>query len=238
MLRWVCIIFVVLIGVWKKSRVVYCFWTGRNSMSSNRRQCYDSIRHNVGVPVILVTPKNLSKFIKTRHPLHPAYDYLSEVHKADYLRTYFMHHYGGGYTDIKMTTMNWNAYFDSLENSDKLANGYTEIENGSASPNEAIREQWKELIGNGAYIFKPQTIITRQWINALHQKLDRKLEALRNHPAHGPRDCTGSTEYTESPSKYPLRWAELLGEHFHDIIYPHRDKLLHDLPPINTISYK
>ena len=72
-------------------------------MSDKRKKCLDSIKQNIGVKVILITPNNLDKYILKDYPLHKSYKYLSEVHKSDYLRTYFMHHYGGGYTDIKNT---------------------------------------------------------------------------------------------------------------------------------------
>lgn len=62
-------------------------------------------------------------------PLHKAFQYLSPVHKSDYLRAYFMHFYGGGYADIKHIHFNWFAYFEKLYNGpqDKYAIGYHEI---------------------------------------------------------------------------------------------------------------
>ena len=38
-------------------------------------------------------------------------------------------------------------------------------------------------------------------------------------------------------SKYPLQWAEILGTIFHDLCYEYRDKLLYELPPVNTTNY-
>ena len=88
---------------------VYCFWTGNNEMSETRKKCLNTIK-NTNLNVILITPDNLNEYIN--EPLHEGYKYLSEVHKADYLRTYFMHFYGGGYTDVKETTEDW---LDSVE---------------------------------------------------------------------------------------------------------------------------
>jgi hypothetical protein len=50
------------------------------------------------------------------YPLHPAFKYLSYVHKSDYLRSYFMHFYGGGYADIKKysSNNNWKECFNLL----------------------------------------------------------------------------------------------------------------------------
>ena len=49
----------------------------------------------------------LDKYILQEHPLHQSFNYLSETHKADYLRTYFMRFHGGGYSDIKKTSGSW-----------------------------------------------------------------------------------------------------------------------------------
>lgn len=141
-----------------------------------------------------------------------------------------MHHHGGGYTDIKMTKTDWSPYFDSMDSTGYWANGYTEIPGGSASSNSNITQNYKQLIGNCSYIFRPGTLLTASWIDALHKKLDQKLQQVIENPPQGARDCTGSTEYSSTPSTYPFRWAELLGEHFHDIMYPYQDRILHELP--------
>ena len=108
------------------NKVVYVLWTGNNKMSEKRKKCYESIKKNIGVPVILITPKNLHKYILKDYPLHPAYEYLSLNHRSDYLRTYFMHVHGGGYTDIKQTNVNWLPFFKKLESkNDKWCSGYT-----------------------------------------------------------------------------------------------------------------
>jgi hypothetical protein len=220
-------------------KIIYIFWTGNNEMSEPRRKCLDSIYKNIGVEVKLITPKNLNQYIKKDYPLHPAYEYLSLVHKSDYLRTYFMHHYGGGYTDIKNTTVNWKPFFDNLNKTNNfIVNGYTEIASGSASSNPEILKNYKKLIGNGSYIFKKNTKLTQEWINILHKKLDKKYDLLVKNPALEPNDYLNSTEYSSSPSKYPFQWAELLGQHFHDVIYKFKDQILHDLPTIDTNNYR
>ena len=126
-----------------------------------------------------MTPSNLNKYILPDYPLHEAYPYLSETHKADYLRCYFMHHYGGGYTDIKPTTKSWIPSFDKLNNSDKYAIGYQEIKGGVCSNNPIVVQKYDELIGNGAYIFKPYTPITYEWREKTDKILDDKLHLLK-----------------------------------------------------------
>lgn len=68
--------------------------------------------------IIFIDKNNLKNYILHDYPLHNGYEYLSAVHKADYLRTYFMNFYGGGYSDIKKTTGSWKKSFEDLYNSD------------------------------------------------------------------------------------------------------------------------
>ena len=51
--------------------------------------------------IIFINKDNLKNYILKEHPLHKGFKYLSSIHQADYMRCYLMHHYGGGYTDIK-----------------------------------------------------------------------------------------------------------------------------------------
>ena len=87
-------------------RKIYTFWTGNNPMSESRQSHFELLKLVSGVEVVLITPNNLSEYILPEYPLHHAFKYLSLVHKADYLRCYFMHHYGGGYSDIKAAQYN------------------------------------------------------------------------------------------------------------------------------------
>lgn len=101
-----------------------CILDRLNPMSNNRRRSITSLQAVAGVPVVLVTPENLPQFIQPNAPLHPAFEYLSLVHKSDYLRCYFMHHLGGGYSDIKPCRHNWLASFEQLEASPAYAIGW------------------------------------------------------------------------------------------------------------------
>ena len=216
------------------NRVVYIFWTGNNKMNENRNKCYESIKKNIGVPVILITPKNLHKYILKDYPPHPAYKYLSLIHKSDYLRTYFMHVHGGGYTDIKKTTVNWLPFFEKLESkNDKWCSGYTEIAGGTGSSDPYIQKNYKKFIGNCSYIFKPRTKLTEEWFNIVNKKLDEKFEQLKKNPG---RLCDAQQNCEHS--KYPVYWIYFLGAHFHDVLKQYTDKCLHDLPIINTSNYR
>jgi len=73
-------------------------------MSRQRHLCLEQLKKVTLCEVVLVTPHSLGKYLLDDHPLYPSFFYLSQTHKADYLRTYFMRFHGGGYTDIKQTT--------------------------------------------------------------------------------------------------------------------------------------
>lgn len=196
-------------------RVVYCFWTGENILTPNRIKSLKYIKQNVGVEVKLITNDNLKNYILKETPLHSAYPYLSNVHKADYLRTYFMHHYGGGYADIKRHDNNWLEAFIQLEtNPNFWIIGYPETcENDIAALHGgfgiALKKHYAYLIGNGSYICKPYTPFTYSWINNLHKKLDEKELLLRKNPGGVWGNEIG----------YPLMWSEILGQIFHPLCY-------------------
>jgi hypothetical protein len=71
---------------------LFCFWTGDNPMTPNRLKALSTMR-NSGLDVIFLTQKNIDTWVLDADPLHPAYQYLSAIHRADYLRMYFMHNY-------------------------------------------------------------------------------------------------------------------------------------------------
>jgi len=215
-----------------ESRCIFCMWTGDNPMSTDRIQALWSIFNNTGCPVIFVNKYNLSEWIHPEYPLHPAFEFLSSTHKSDYLRCYFMHHYGGGYTDIKQTTKKWGVFFDQLKNSSRLALGYQELAHGIPHLNnllgDEIRKNHMDVIGLCSFIFKKNSSITSKWYSDTNALLDRKLSELIEFPAQHPQDQFSVILPDNSVSKYPLRWAELLGEIFHPIIYKFKDSLLKD----------
>jgi hypothetical protein len=212
------------------SRTVFCLWTGDEMLSDNRLRAIWSIISNTGCPVAFINKQSLADWIVPEHPLHPAWPYLSSTHKADYLRCYLMHYYGGGYTDIKRTQTRWPGFFEALEHSDKFALGYTELPNGiphlKNELGDRLRAAYAELIGLCAFIFKKETPLTTAWLTRTEGLLDAKLPLLREHPACHPLDQTDVLLPNGQPSPYPLRWAELLGEIFHPLIHEYRHTLI------------
>ena len=217
---------------------IFIFWTGDNEITENRKQSIEQLRITTEVNITVITKENLNEYILPSDPLHPAYEYLSLVHKADYLRTYFMHFYGGGYTDIKKTTSTWKPAFDMLYNSDKWINGYSEIADKAKYPDgygddfKIIEYDWSVLLGNCCYICKPKTPLTQEWYNEMLELLNQKLELLKLHPALHPRD-----HYDLNGSKYPLYWEEMLGKIFHKVSFKYKDHLMNTLPMCSFTDY-
>lgn len=213
---------------------IYCFWTGTNDMSENRKRCLSQLKQTSGCNVILVDPSNLQNYILPEHPIHPAFEYLSLTHKADYLRTYFMHFHGGGYSDIKETGGSWiDAFKELYSNDEKWICGYREVPHGVAYPPN--RDKWRELIGNGAYICKPQTQLTTEWYSEMIALLDTKLERLKQFPATHPQEQGDSRpDY----NGYPMEWNEMLGRIFHKICYKYKERLMNKLPLLSFCNYR
>ncbi len=207
--------------LFKFPRIIYVFWTGENEMSDNRKSCIESIKKNAGVEVVLVTPTNLDSFILSDYPLHSAFEYLSHVHKSDYLRCYFMYHFGGGYSDVKMCTKNWVNAFEKLEKSKKWLLGYREIKTRALAKAEGnmkldMHKHYLSVIGNCAYICRPKNPFCKEWYDELHIRLDNYAEALKNNPGNIFGDNQG----------YPISWSYILGDIFHPLCLKYTENII------------
>tara|TARA_B100001778_G_scaffold185257_1_gene152575 strand:+ start:8797 stop:9438 length:642 start_codon:yes stop_codon:yes gene_type:complete len=209
---------------------IYILWTEDNPLTENRINSINQLKVISECNIILINNENLSKYILSEYPLHPAYNYLSAVHKSDYLRTYLMHFHGGGYSDIKNTKGSWKKSFENLYNSNKWIIGYPEIRNGNART--VPQESYNKLIGNGCYICKKRTPLTNEWYNNLIYILNNKLSELKIYPAKNLRDC--NTKH----NKYPIKWTEILGDIYHPLILKYNDKVLRTLPMCICNNYK
>lgn len=182
----------------KVPEIIYCFWTGNNEMSENRKKGLQTLQKNSGIPVKLITPENLNEYIKEDAPLHKGYNLLTLTMKSDYLRCYFMHHYGGGYADIKPFEHSWQSAFKKLNSKkDKYIIGYPELLYGGIAPakhrflsetsfytyyedklnieNKIYKDLMKYtplLIGNCSFVCKPYSPITTEWYNEVNRRMD------------------------------------------------------------------
>lgn len=214
-------------------RNLYTFWTEDNEMSVFRKNNIKELQNRCGVNFLLLTKSEIQNYELPEHKFHEAYQYLSATAKSDYLRSYFMNFYGGGYSDIKFCDFDWNQYFDQLENSDKWAIGYLPVDHTNVAVDpldpdgKKIQDSWQELIGAGAMICKPRTAFTEEWFLRMTNILDNKLEELRKNPAQHVRD---RKDWKGTNSGYPLRWAEIGPETLFKSAYMHKEKIIVGLP--------
>jgi len=223
-----------------RDNIIFCFWHGPE-MSKNRKECYENIL-STQENIFLLTEDNLSEFEITTRPIHKGFKYLSSTHKSDYIRSYIMNFYGGGYTDIKKQTSSWASCFDILNNTDFLGCGYREIHPSHIAINEKTAKNisdYKNFIGNGAYIFKKNTALTNEWYETTNKKMDSIFDDLKNNPANHPRTIRGGIQGSRSfYTGYPLGWVELLGDIYHPIVYTHRNQILKNLPKPLMTDYR
>lgn len=179
---------------------MFLFWLGGTELSENRRRALDVVRElNPDVAVNLITDENLHEYIRQDHPLHATYTNLALTHKSDYLRAYFMHYYGGGYLDVKTIKSSWVPAFQRLrENKSAWVLGYRELSHATASTlpgrmQSQVRKNFFRIIGNGAFICKPESPITSEWLAEVERRLAYYEQPLKIRPG-GIRGGEATTE--------------------------------------------
>lgn len=204
-------------------RIIYSFWTGDNEMSGARKESVESLRQNSGVDFRLITKDNLDNYIHEESPLHEGFQYLSAVHKSDYLRCYFMHHYGGGYSDVKPCSKSWKSSFDYLEKNpaywllsyrEVAKRGVAQVANKNLL--KILNNYWHLLAGNCAYICRANTPFTLNWYTELNSRMDDYLPELKINPGNIMGDNEG----------YPIKWTAILGEIYHPLCLKYNNRLL------------
>ena len=203
--------------------MLWIFWFG--PMGPVRQKSIDTIKRTAGVSVIVLGDLNYTT-VGDLHPLalSPA---LSKVHLSDYLRAFVMQKFGGAYQDVKPTTIDWKSKIAHLNSHDNLwFFGADEL------PWHKSHPAWDKQFGttgllpsysivkklgpacvtsNGYYAAKPNTALTKRWLDLVTQKMAIYLQSVQLHPAPRPRCCT---KYKENG--YPIYWSELHG----DILQP------------------
>jgi hypothetical protein len=204
-------------------RRVFALWTGDNELTPNRRGALDELRRQ-DVDVVLVSPANLAEWWREANPPHPAYEHLSLVHRSDYLRAYLMHHYGGAYCDLKRGYGSVAACVARLEASPShWILGYPELgsQHVAVVPGElgqALRRHHGVLLGNGAFVARPGTQLTAEWLSEVEHRLDQFADDLARHPGNIFGDNAG----------YPVPWGDLLGAVLQPLSLKHREHVLSD----------
>ncbi|MDM1073045.1 hypothetical protein HX001_11180 [Empedobacter brevis] len=237
----------------KAPEVIYCFWTGNNPLTENRKKGIKALEKNAGVPVKLITPENLTQYIKSEYPLHKGYELLSFVHRSDYLRCYFMHHYGGGYADVKPFINSWKPAFEKLNSKkDKYIIGYPELLYGGLTPvkhtflpDKSIYKKYEEklnseekvfndltkhtplLVGTCSFICKPNTVLTKEWYEELHKRMDEAYDELKKFNEKEKNEFIYyEMGYPEKDKGYPIPYFHLLGQIIHPLMLKHHKYII------------
>jgi hypothetical protein len=185
---------------------------------------------------------------KTEYPFHPAFKYLSSIHKSDYMRCYVMHHYGGGYTDIKPSNGSWKDSFVYIKSQSHLLALGAKTNEYASTGNQHIDNQMNKNINNmitvAFFIYKPYSEMTTKWYYELHKKLDYDHEELKKHPARFDRESSdgvpvpswegGNIENTE----YPIGWNHILGRINYPLQLQYLDRIKSHLPDWKYKEYK
>jgi hypothetical protein len=217
---------------------IWAFWTGTNPLTDARKRNLEALRRISGCSVVLVTPENLATYIKPEAPLHPGYEYLSLTGRSDYLRAYFMYHYGGGYSDIKRPLGSWRMGFLKLEESPSIwmvGTREKRAEDIGFQEDEELygllKMNYKSLPQNGAYIGRKGSLLFKEILDEVHSCLDKHLEALKSVV-----DCPIRARAGDG-SGYPLRWTEVGGSIVHKVAYKYKDHIAFALPGFSTADY-
>jgi mannosyltransferase OCH1-like enzyme len=87
---------------------VFTYWHSTNIPKLNK-YCIESWKkHNPNINIVIINEKNVNDYI---NELPIKYRYLSHQHKADFIRFYVLHHYGGIWLD---NTIIINTSFDKI----------------------------------------------------------------------------------------------------------------------------
>lgn len=159
------------------ARCIWFCWTGDNEMPPYIQECLRTwkLHNEPEFEVRLLTPDTIPIYLPW---LHPAYENLSYVHRADYLRAAVLHVHGGMYVDIDAICLApVRGSFKLLADHDVV--GY----DGS---------KWA-----AAMLARPLTAFTAAWISGMEAVLTARADDLRAFRAAEPspnKDCLGWTE--------------------------------------------
>ena len=226
-------------------KVVYIFWFSHTDITPaftiRRFNALNSLINGLKVPVIIITSENYKFFEKKEYPIHEGFNYLSGNHKSDYLRAYMLHHYGGGYHDIKFREKSWENEWEKLSDPNYWILGRQEFYEDAIGypPNcEYLKKEYNKLVTMGWVICRPNNEYTKELLDTIHTTLDNCIEKLKECPATKPRFPEPIDIDINNKIKYPLRWLELMGEISHTLMLKYNSHILFGLPDILYKTYK
>ncbi|MCL6258251.1 hypothetical protein M3O96_04080 [Aquiflexum sp. TKW24L] len=226
-------------------KVIWGYWAG-GSMNASRSKSFEILLANIGVTVCLVNKENVTDFVDKKYPLHPAFEYLSAVHQSDYLRAYLLHHYGGGWHDIKATLMNYEKVWGHFSDPNIYLVGKPEVKGGPAKVFDKdgrwMPDYWSDLVSAIAWVGRPNTPLSHDLIKNMEAHLDANFELLKQNPGVHPREKkleasnpitklfkTIDFRFKGKNPNYPLVWT-FFGDFFHPLNYLYKNHISNQLP--------
>ena len=225
--------------------IIWCYWEGEE-MRGNRKLSYEYLVKNIQVPIFLITPENLSSLIKPEAPLPEEYNYLSAVHRSDYIRAYMMHYYGGGWHDIKATTVSYKDVWEEFSDENTWIVGRPEVAKGAAKVTDEwgnyMPNHYRDLIAVPSWVVRPKTALSLEILNGMNRILKINAEKLKSYPAKHNRECklqannwfkkllyTLKFLYQGRSIHYPIEWT-YFGNQFHPAILKYKEHVSFNLP--------
>jgi len=239
------------------ARRVFVVWFG-SPMNEQRLAGLRSIEETIGVEVVMIDESSLTQWVDPGLPLHPAFRFLTDIQKSDYLRCYLLHVHGGGYTDIKPQGGSWMPAFDELDAAHQLFGcGYPEVgRSGVAGFGMNLTKHWelrpldrnwwryrwlqlnyRRLIGNGAFVFRADSVFTNQWYRRLIGVMDHFADALAANPGRLPKERSGWI-YDGEVSRYPIHWGGLMADLFQPLCLRHHRRISQCVPTPIFVGYQ
>lgn len=229
--------------------VIWCYWEGE-PMTGNRMLSFSYLIKNIGVPVCLITPENIHLFIKQGHPLPSAYQHLSIVHRSDYVRAYLLHHYGGGWHDIKATEVSYADAWDEFKDNSIWIVGKAETKKGAANAYDSqgryMPDYYEKLIAVPSWIGRANTAFSEQLLLGIEHMINKYSDALSRYPSKHARDKKITAKspikrlfqmikfiYQGRSTNYPLEWT-LFGNIFHPCVLLYQSHVSRNLPEDTT----
>jgi hypothetical protein len=171
---------------WDGKPPIWMAWTGDNPLPDLLALFLESVRRHNGADfeVIVVTPENVRQCLEP----HPAYQYLSLNHRADYLRLHLLHRYGGVYLDMDTIALR------------SLAGLYQDLASFDIVTYDGAT--WGEVFGSS--VFGPTrrgSVLTTAWTEEIDRRLDANHDALAAHRRE-----------SDDLHKDSLGWSALMSE--------------------------
>lgn len=224
--------------------VIWAYWSGKE-MTGNRLLSFNLLVKNIGVPVFLVDHSNLHSLEIKEYPFHRGFKYLSWVHQSDYIRAYLLHHYGGGWHDVKATESNYIRVWDEFIRPDIYIVGKEEIKGGAAKVFDGDKwmpDYYQNLIAVTSWVGRPYTPLSEKLMKKFDDFLEENIDELKKYPAKHPREraLKGKTflsktiekvknRFTGRQNNYPLEWT-LFGNLFHPVNLEYQENVSRSLP--------